>query len=224
MAEKFEANGIPFTQRKFPLSERIEIVRKMLVQYVEDGGDVNDLKKTDKEYQEVHSLKMRDVSGRRLTVEEKFATLGQPRGAKMSRDTRSDAQEAIAKYLAAGGDIYIQKTKLPFFRAEYGSFARGQRARGVTGDFAFQTNLRELGFDYSEMFYQYGKVLELARFKNSEGFVDGYRRDVKMDNFVKTSAYKLGLPIPVFVGLVGNCDLEGCYLDTEVFRVCEKRT
>ncbi len=125
LAEKFEANGIPFTQRKFPLSERIEIVRKMLVQYVEDGGDVNDLKKTDKEYQEVHSLKMRDVSGRRLTVEEKFATLGQPRGAKMSRDTRSDAQEAIAKYLAAGGDIYIQKTKLPFFRAEYGSFARG---------------------------------------------------------------------------------------------------
>ncbi len=67
------------------------------------------------------------------------------------------------------------------------------------------------------MFYQYGKVLELARFKNSEGFVDGYRRDVKMDNFTKTSAYKLGLPIPVFVGLVGNCDLEGCYLDTEYF-------
>lgn len=217
LAEKFEANGIPFSQKKFPLVERIEIVRKMLADFVESGGDVNDLKKTDKEYQEVHSLKMRDASGRRLTVEEKFVALGQPRGAKMSSDTRRDAQAAIAKYLADGGDIYIPKSKLPFFRAEYGSFARGQRDKGVTGDFAFQTNMRELGFNYSEMFYQYGKVLDLPKFKDSNGFVDAYRKDTKMDNFVKISAYKLGLPIPVFVGLVGNCDLEGCYLDTEYF-------
>ena len=217
LAKKFAALEIPFIQRKYPLEERVEILRQKLADFVKNGGNVDDLTKYDELYQEVHGIKMTDATGKRLTVEQKFTALGQPRGAKNSNDTRGDAKAAIERFVAGGGDIYMSRSKLPFFRAEYASFARAQRARGVTGDLAFQTNLRELGIDYSEMFYQYGKVLELAKYKDRNGFVDGYRRDVKMDNFVKIASYKLDLPIPVFVGLVGDCDLEGCYLDTEYF-------
>jgi hypothetical protein len=40
----------------------------------------------------------------------------------------------------------------------------------------------------------------------------------EMNNFVKTASHDLNFPIPIFIGLVGNFDLEGCYLDTEYFR------
>jgi len=217
LAEKFLAKGISFVEMKLSKERKFVSIKAMLDDFVASGRKVEDLKKTDKEYKEVKNFKMVDENGRRLTVEEKFAAFGHPRKAKLSKDVKADLISAISSFLQNGGDIYMQRSNLPFFRAEYGSFARKQRLVGVVGDLAFQTNLRSLGFDYSEMFYQYGKVLEFYKFKDSLGFVDSYRKNIKMDSFVKASSYKLGLPIPVFVGLVGNADLEGCYLDTDYF-------
>lgn len=217
LAEKFEAQGIPFEQKKYDHNAKYILIKLMLDEFVASGHSVEDLKKTDAEYRKVKDFKMTDEHGRRLTVEEKFSAFGHPRKAKISHDIKTDTIAVISSFLKAGGDIYMPKAKLPFYRAEYASFARSQRDKGVVGDLAFQTNMRELGFDYSELYFEYRKVEELLKFKDESGFVDSYRKDIKMDNFVKTSAYKLGLPIPVFVGLVGNCDLEGCYVDTEYF-------
>ncbi len=216
LEEKMKVVGIPFVAQKLPFEKRVEVIRTLLSEFVEAGGKVEDLKKTDYIYQQIHGIKLYNDEGKRLSMEEKFEYLGHPRKAKMSQDVRADAIAAISKFIEEGGDIYMTRKYLPFFRAEYGSYAQTQRPR-VSGDLAFQTNLRELGFDYSEMYYKFRKIEEILRFRNEDGFVDSYRKDTKMDNFIKISAYKLGLPIPVFVGLVGNADLEGCYLDTEYF-------
>lgn len=217
LAEKFEAAGIPFTSKKHPLEMRIVFARAMLDNYVEAGGKIEDLKKDSPEYKEVHNLKITDANGRLLTMEEKFALLGKPRPAKYSNDVRRDLIDAVSNFLAAGGDIYMPKASLPFYRIEYATYARTTRKNGVVGELAFQTNMREIGVDYSEMYYLFGKIEELSNFKDEDGFVDSYRLDEKMDNFVRAAAYKMGVPIPVFVGLVGNCNLRECCIDAEYF-------
>lgn len=218
LAEIRERAGIPVeVDKEAMLNERIVGLQEMLQNYVDAGHSVSELTKKDAEYEAVHNLWLtKTVDGKKieLTLEEKFAALGFPRKAKLSNDVRGDLIRRIKQYIADGGDIYAKKTDLPWFREEYSTYAKMQRPR-VSGELAYQTNMRELGFDYSEMYYKFRKIENLASFKDSNGFVDSYRKDIQMDNFIKTSAGKLGLPVPVFVGLVGNADIKGCYLDTE---------
>jgi hypothetical protein len=119
---------------------------------------------------------MLGADGNELSLEDKFAVLGHKRNPQINMQVEKTLKNKILKFLQNGGDIYIQKTDLPFFRPDYTSYARAQRANGVTGDLSFQMNMRKLGFDYSEMFYRYGKVERLKYFKDGYGYVDSYRK------------------------------------------------
>ncbi len=94
LEEKMKVVGIPFVAQKLPFEKRVEVIRTLLSEFVEAGGKVEDLKKTDYIYQQIHGIKLYNDEGKRLSMEEKFEYLGHPRKAKMSLPFQSLLKKA----------------------------------------------------------------------------------------------------------------------------------
>ena len=89
--------------------------KKMLDDYVAAGGKVDDLSTKDKEYVYIKNTRVRDESGKLLTLEEKFEILKHPRKKKYVSDVRQALIDEIEKFLAEGKSFHISRKKLPFY-------------------------------------------------------------------------------------------------------------
>ncbi len=97
-------------RKAMPREERLEILRKILNDYVASGKKIEDLRKVDPEYIAVAGAHIYGDDGHKLTVEETFSLLGFPR--KRVRNMRmtdqqwaEEAKALIKQYKDAGGKV-----------------------------------------------------------------------------------------------------------------------
>ena len=81
LEERFAYFGFPRKPQQKPFNEKIKEIKAILDKFVEEGGNVNDLKPGDKIYDLIRNFTPK-VNGKKLTTEEKFERMGHPRKSK----------------------------------------------------------------------------------------------------------------------------------------------
>ena len=182
-----------FYQRFYPLVK----------EFVDNGGNVDDLTTADLLYRQMKDSHVYDSNGKRLTVETKFQLLGFPRTAKFSTDVRADLIKAIEEYIAQGGtfdDVFIKS--LPFY-GKLDTYRRQLRRQGK--DFTLDQIIRDdLGFKNFSTLVRRCKGLKKLESYRRDGFVDDYLQDEKLSSYITDLAKSLNIPYYLVVTLVAD--------------------
>ncbi len=186
--------------------------KKMLDDYVASGGKVEDLGVNDDIYKFIKNGKVADETGKYLNLEAKFDKLGHPRNAKYKESKQALIDEVNA-YKQAGKSFHITRKKLPFYPQLY-TYASKLQRQGL--DMTYEQIMKGLGYkDYSDTYFRCMGIFELEKYRDSEGFVDAYRKSAKLKGYISGLAKSLDLPYYLVVTLLADEQLEKCYIDTE---------
>lgn len=206
IAEKFAYLGHPEkTKRK---SFTIEELKKSLDDYVKNGGIVDDLTKKHPIYEPIHKIKIYDTNKKLLTLEEKFTYLEHPRKSKVKKYTIPILQSMLDDYVKSGGIVDDLTTQHPIYKilVDYDMYDKNERLMSLEEKFAFLGHPRKAK---NSNFETYSKRLsELNSFKDDNGYVDSYKQDTQMDNFIKTCSEQFKIPLSLVVCLLGNQKLK----------------
>jgi len=177
--------------------------RKLLEEYVSNGGKIEDIKADDKLYKYIKNSKVYDENGKIIDLETKFSLLGYPRDKKYTSDVRSELIKEINEYLSKGGSFHIDRKKLPFADRlhTYSSFLK-RKGIYMTHE---QIMKEDLGFkEYSDTYFRCKVLSKIKSFRNEEGYVDSYRYDDKFEAFVKDLAITYDVPYYIVVTLLAD--------------------
>lgn len=191
----------------------IEKIKLILNNFVEKGGNVDDLDKKNKIYCYIKDSRIK-IDGRKLTVEEKFALAGHPRKPKLIKDTKRALLEEVTKYRQNGNSFHVKRKSLPFFERLSTAIKTEQRLSGIS--YTHNEYMKKLGFkDYSDIYFRYSGILELSEYVDEYGFVDNYRKNPKVKAFIQDAAISLNVPVGVVVSLIGNFKLKHYFINTD---------
>ncbi len=101
----------------------------ILQEFVNKGGDVNNLKKKDSLYSKIKDHKIYDTNGKAISLEEKFTLLGFPRARKYSIDVKADLIKELEEYVANGGDVNDLSSKDNIYKKIEGAKFRDENGK-----------------------------------------------------------------------------------------------
>lgn len=189
------------------LTKSQQEIKDLLDDFVNNGGDINSLTNGHPLYHKVKNLVIRG-----LNLEQKFKLLGHERTPKMSAKNTSKTRLklAIDKWIDDGhtldeilkNDISVKT--LPFYEI-LNTFRRSPENKHLK---TFGDVIRDLGYTYPETYYRYQKINDLNKYKDANGFVDSYRKDKVLNNYIDNCAQNLNIPVFAVVCLVGNFKLK----------------
>ena len=162
------------------------------------------------------------IEGRRLSVEEKFSIIGYPRKAKFSygndqkiKYLKSLFDEAVENGLNVDdlkiGDELYKKIKNTDIIID---------GRSVS----LEEKFRLIG--HPRTLKKFVLLRQLEQFKDHDGYVDSYRANGKINNFIDTLSENYKVPVPVIIELFANQKLREkmFYVDKiEVLKILLKK-
>ena len=190
----------------------IDNIKNVLSEFVENGGNVNDLKPGDRIYDYIKDSKIMGDDGKKITVDEKFIRAGFPRDSLYH--LRNKVVSGVKEYLSKGGSFHVERKTLPFYK-DLKSYVRAYK-REEEDDISYDEAMKELGFNnYSTIYYKYAKIMDLKNYQDKAGFVDGYRKDAVMKSYIHQASKQLNVPIAIIVALIGDQNLNKYSLDVD---------
>lgn len=187
--------------------------KQMLDEYVAAGGDVNDLGIGNEIYKYIKAAKVKDKSGKRMTVEAKFEFLEHPRACGRSMDVKQQLIDEATSYRQAGNSFHTVRKKLPFY-PKLQSYSKKLRLQGI--NLSHDQIMKRLGFkEYSDIYYRCMGLFELSKYRDENGFVDGYRKNETLKAYVSAIAEYLNIPYYLVVTLVADENIQKCHIATE---------
>ena len=171
--------------------------RKRIQEYIANGGDIDRLDSKHPLYKYIKNHKQ----GKGLTVDEKFALLGYTRNYQRESTIRQNLINKIDAYLEAGGSFHIRRKNLPFFN-HLRVYAYYLKEQGI--EMSHEQIMREdLGYkQYSDLYFRSLGINHLAKFRDSEGFVDRYRDNRQFRLYISDLSITLGIPYYLTVTLL----------------------
>lgn len=199
MEQRFQLLGYPRSCQRKTIENGI---KKALDEFVEAGGNVKDLKRSDPLYVYIKDTKMYDENKKLLTLEQKFEALGHPRKQKYSKDVKADLIKEIQEYLNAGGSFHIERKKLPFY-GRLLTYARHLRGSGVI--LSHEEIMKALGFrNFSDDYYRCRRLKNLKFFRDENGYVDSFRQNPQMRDDITEIAMKYNVPYYFIITILCN--------------------
>ena len=184
----------------------------MLKNYVDNGGDVQDLTKHDPVYVYIKNKKIKGDDGQYLDLETKFNWLGFPRKPKL-KDNKQELVAEIEAYKQSGDSFHVNRKKLPFYSRLY-QYSRYLKKHGK--NMTYEQIMKSLGYkDFSDIYYRCQGLKELPKFRDSDGYVDSYRKNNQVKGYILALADSLGLPYYLVVTLLADEKLKKCHIATE---------
>ncbi len=210
IVEKFEKLGYFRTPKK---GRAFVKARKMLDEFVANGGSVDDMKTTHPIYQYICFSDMSKDGVFLKTLEERFEALGHPRKRKISKDVRETLIEEIDKYIANGGQFDVDHTQLPFSERMRTYIRRFQKEGNYI---TFEEAMKDLGYkNFSDTYTRCKKLESLKNFRDQEGYVDSYRSDKVFAGYITSLSKSLGLPYSIIIQLLCDEKLKTISISTE---------
>lgn len=186
--------------------------KKMLEEYVRNGGKIDDLGIKTPEYQFIKRANVYDENGNYVDLETRFKELGFPRKAKC-KDNKQALVAEIEEYIKSGGSFHITRKKLPFF-PRLNIRAAWLKTHGI--ELTHEQIMKGLGYkNYSDMYYRCSGIFEVKNYRDKNGFVDSYRKNEKLKGYINNLGITLNLPNYLVVTLLADEELESCFIDTE---------
>jgi len=198
----------------------VENIKNLLSDFVNSGGNVNELKPGNRIYDYIKDSKLISKDGKRLTIDEKFIMAGFP------RDVLYHLKKAVIDkanlYLKSGGSFHVERKSLPFY-SELKSYVRALKQYSGRDDISYDEAMKGLGFnEYSTIYYKYAHLMDIKNYRDDEGFVDDYRKDSVMKSYIHQAAKQLNVPIAIVISLIGNENLKKNTLEVEFFEETKK--
>ena len=187
---------------------------KMLEEYLSTGKTIEDLTRKDKEYQYISYAKVYDEQGNLINLETKFELLGFPRKRRHVQNLRETLIAEIKDYLISGGSFHVERKNLPFFERLH-TYSKSLKTKGVilTNE---QIMKDDLGFrEYSDSYYRCKGLDNIKYFRDEEGFVDGYRTNLKFNAYIKDLAETYNIPYYLVITLLADEKLRECQIETD---------
>lgn len=195
--------------------------KKMLDDYVARGGNIEDLSKDDKEYKYIKNSKAKSADGRLLTLEEKFEKLHHPRKPKQEKDVRQALVNDVEFYVSQGKSFHIARKKLPFYErlATYSRYL----ARNGEHKSHEQIMKYDLGYkNFSDDYYRCMELEKLKTYRDENGFIDGYRKDKRLVNYVRDVAIAYAVPYYIILCLVCDEKLNSYTIEVDKVKFTER--
>lgn len=194
----------------------IEEISRRLQEFVDAGGNIDDLGVEDELYQLVKGI------DNKHSLVEKFKMCGQLRRAKKVKSVTEKLKIQAFAYIAAGGSLHIPRKQLPFYETLHA--AKRAYLRRTGKHISSKDMLASIGIKgYSDIYFNYLKIFELSSYQDTYGFVDNYRKDGPLNATIDRYAEQLGMPIALVVELVGDQKLERCCLQTDTLSYISKQ-
>lgn len=191
----------------------IEKIKTCLDEFVENGGDVNFLTKKDSVYMLVKNTEVY-IDEKRLTIEEKFKLAGYPRKGKEFSTAEEKLIHKVNKYISEGGDLNKNRKSLPFYEELHSAIRSKRKTLGY--HISDEDYMKSLGFrQYSDRYKRFVNIFKLKEFKDNYGYVDSYRKNSEMKNYIHGCSETLNVPIAVVVELIGDQKLQKVVVDTD---------
>lgn len=210
MVEKFEKLGYDRTPKRGIAFQK---AKKMLDEYVAEGGKVEDMKTTHPIYRYINFSEMTKDGVPLKTMEERFEALGYPRKRKIVEDVRVTLIEEIDKYIAEGGQFDVDHMELPFF-GRMRTYMRRFQKQGIY--LTFEEAMRELGYkNFSDTYSRCKRLENLKNFRDEEGYVDSYRKDKSYAGYITWLSKSLDLPYYIIIELLCDEKLKTVTISTE---------
>lgn len=187
----------------------IEEAKKMLKQYKADGGDVADLGKHDSVYKFIknHDLV---IEGKRLSLEEKFAFLGESRTRQKAESVEEALKQDIERFLSGGGSFHVRRKSLPFFERLH-TFSRAHNCSS-------EDAMKSLGYrNYSDIYYRFLGLQDISKFCDENGFFI-YKREMDnaaFHNMLESAAETLQMPSALVVLLLCDKNMKSCVVEAD---------
>ena len=205
MEEKFTLAGYERRPRR---AVSFEEIKQLLDDYVEQGGNIDDLGVDDPLYQLVKNYT------NRKNLYEKFAMFGYTRSRKKSESAWDDLHRLAHQYVAEGKSLHIERKKLPFYESMH--TAKRSYFRKYGRRITSREALERVGIKgYSDIYYDFLPLFDLEKYQDSYGYVDSYRKDTNLNACIDRYAEYLGMPVSLVVSLVADQRLEKSYLQTD---------
>ena len=196
----------------------LDRIKKALDALVASKRKVEDLTIEDPEYKMVKDANIKGPDGKRMTVSEIFAAVGHPRPEKRTSDIKKKLVEKIEAHLKTGKTFHMKRKSLPFYE-DLRTYCRS-----VGGNLTPEQAMHGLGYrEYSDLYYRFGELERMHDFRDENGFVDGYRKDSKFNQYVKSVAETLNMPIPIVIALICNEKTETTFLQKDYLDITEKK-
>ncbi len=195
--------------KKLTTEEWIVEAKRMLKQYKDEGGVVADLGTHDDVY---GFIKKRDlfIDGKRVTLEEKFAFLGEPRARKNADDVEKELRKDIERFLANGGSFHIKRKGLPFYERLH-TFARAHKL-------SIEETMKSLGYkNYSNIYYRFLGLQDISKYCDENGYFI-YKREMDnaaFHNVLEAAAETLQMPASLVVLLLCDKKMESCVVEAD---------
>lgn len=174
--------------------------KPMLDEFVNNGGDVDTLGKKDYIYNAIKDYRLLDENGNRVDVETKFSILGHERKRVRVKDSKQALTAAVDEFLAKGGSFHMPRKSLPFYPLLH-SYADNLKLKGI--HMSYEDIMKSLGYvQYSDTYYRCMGLEGLSSFRDKDGYVDSYKKNNKMKNYIETLADYYDIPYFLIIGLV----------------------
>ncbi len=110
-----------------------EDMRAMLDEFVANGGSVDNIKEEDeKKYKKIKDWVVRDGSGRKLSLEEKFSLLGHERKSKKVLNAVDEMKKRVDAFVEAGGKLEDLKRDDELYKYVHGVKLRDKDGKLLT--------------------------------------------------------------------------------------------
>lgn len=185
--------------------------RRMLEDYVANGGDVDNLSTKDEIYQYIKNAKI-TIDGNRLSVEESFAYLGFPRKSKIAKDVKAQLVCDIDEYLKNGGSFHVNRKSLPFFE-RLRTYRRALEREGIV--FTNEQAMKSLGYNqYSNIYFRFFELHKIAEMQSEGEYID---IDSRTQGVLQKAAISTKLPAPLIVTLLYDKNMSSYFVEADYF-------
>lgn len=110
-----------------------EDMRAMLDEFVANGGSIDNIKEEDeKKYKKIKDWVVRDESGRKLSLEEKFSLLGHERKSKKVLNAVEEMKKRVEAFVDAGGKLENLKRDDELYKYIHGVHLKDKDGKFLT--------------------------------------------------------------------------------------------
>jgi len=208
---KFKLAGYDKKVRKAPTYEEL---KERLDKFVDAGYPIEKLREFDYElYCDIRNSNEKNFEAKSKLFD-RLKVLGYKKPVTKVENVEEELAKEIHNFKAQGGDINIDSGEFPFKQHLWATMKKYRRnGNPVSMEYLIRKNGAE---EYSEVFVKFRKLFMLSDFRDEEGFVDDFRKDINMNNIIDNYSEKLEIPQSVIVMLIADEKLRRSFINTDV--------
>lgn len=186
----------------------LDNIKQMLKSFVDNGGVLEELTVNDAEYKAVKNIDIY-VNGKRLSLEERFEYLGYPRKPQQKPfgEKFKEFKALLDDFVTQGGNVDEIDSHHPIY-IQMRAFTPKINGESLSMDEKFEMAGHPRRTRYNDMNMFIERLSVLKNYQDKNGYVDDYRKNESLKQFLSYCANTFGFPPSLIVTLLADQKLK----------------